>query len=144
MQHYRIRLLSRVLGEEAKICPSSHARQSVRRDGPALCPGRGRLVDVPLDRLPSLPSLRKLGFRVTTVKPSASALVREVLGYYGAVRLLSLRNIPSALILLGFRLLPQTLSGRHFNFFGHNEHSIQLWEVNLISVSTLLLFAVDL
>src|SRR4030081_3756243 len=57
---------------------SAHGDESVRRVVPAQCPGRGRLVAVPLGRGPSLHGLRR----------GQALFVRPLLGYYDPVRIL--------------------------------------------------------
>src|ERR1019366_7480168 len=57
---------------------SAHGDESVRRVVPAQCPGRGRLVAVPLGRGPSLHGLRR----------GRTLFVRPLLGYYDPVRIL--------------------------------------------------------
>jgi hypothetical protein len=48
VQHYRIRLLPRVLGAEAALSRFTHALQPDRHGDPALCPDRGSLLRVSL------------------------------------------------------------------------------------------------
>ncbi|MEH2520856.1 hypothetical protein V1279_006429 [Bradyrhizobium sp. AZCC 1610] len=57
---------------------SAHGDESVRRVVPTQCPGRGRLVAVPLGRGPSLHGLRR----------GQALFVRPLLGYYDPVRIL--------------------------------------------------------
>lgn len=60
VRNYRIRLLPRVYGVKAFTgIRLSHTQQSVRHAVPALCPGRGRLLCVPLGQAPSLHLLRR-------------------------------------------------------------------------------------
>src|SRR5438552_8865940 len=56
----------------------AHGDESVRRVVPAQCPGRGRLVAVPLGRGPSLHGLRR----------GQALFVRPLLRYYDPVRIL--------------------------------------------------------
>ena len=67
-------------GAEAyTACRFSHTQQTVRHAGPALGPGRGRLLHVPLGQPPSLHLLRR--------RRRGARFVRRLHRYYGAVRL---------------------------------------------------------
>src|ERR1019366_4523244 len=60
-----------------RLCSFAYTFKRTERIGPALCPGRVLLVRVPLDRAPSLHSLRH----------QSIGIVRLLRRYYGPVRL---------------------------------------------------------
>src|SRR6266852_288205 len=72
-----------VVEQRGELCPLllacnfAHTEQAARLVGPALCPGRGRLLGVLLGRPPSLRALRR----------RLPVLVRALRRYYAAVRL---------------------------------------------------------